>query len=254
MADYYYTKDGERKGPVPEAELAGLIQTGAVPPTDYYWTQGMDDWKLVSEASFASPAATTSATEIAPSPVVEHQPVSETAQPAATPPGQSPNPFDTPVATESPFGSSASTEITPTSAAQPASPAMSAPTPATSVFGTGSVIGDSHSDTVFVKDVANALPKPLWLILPAVISILVGIPYLLFFLLGAIYIWIGVLLFQANGGLENARRTGSARELMKALSKINTLFVIVGVMTLISIVLGVIALIFIFAGAANSGF
>lgn len=247
MADYYYTKGGERRGPIPENELAGLIRAGTIEPSDYYWTQGMSDWELVSAASFAA-----SAPQAAPVPTESPQPVTSP-EPSVT---SEPAPFETqsPV-TESPFESPASTAITPSPAAQAsASPATAAPTAATSVFGTGSVIPETHTDTVFVKDVANALPKPLWLILPAIVSIVIGIPYLIFFFLGAIYIWIGVLLFQANGGLENARRTGSSRELMKALGKINTLFVIVGVMTLISIVLVLIALIFIIAGAGSGNF
>lgn len=238
MADYYYTKAGERRGPVPEAELSSLIQSGAVVPSDYYWTQGMTDWQLVSDADFvvAAPAAI--------------QPVPESSAPAdaelTSDAGASP--FETPSATPIADGGSpfeASPEITPTAAtpvpaAATPSPATYEPTPTPSVFGTGTVISESHSDTVFVKDVANALPKPLWLLLPGILAILVGIPYLIAFFLGAIYIWIGVLLIQANSGLENARRTGSSRELMSALKKINTIFVIFGVMTLISIALVVI--------------
>lgn len=263
MADYYYTKGGERRGPIPESELVSLIAANTIEPNDYYWTQGMSDWVLVKDANFASSVAeaTSAPVEAAPvesspfeAPVEEVESVVESATEIT--PTSDATPFETqsPV-DDSPFAEPAVTAMTPAAVAQtPASPATAEPTAATSVFGTGSVISEAHTDTVFVKDVANALPKPLWLILPAIVTILIGIPYLIFFFLGAIYIWIGVLLFQTNSGLENARKTGSARELMKALGKINTLFIIVGVMTLISIVLVVLGLIFIIAGANGGNF
>lgn len=245
MAEYYYTKGGERRGPIPEAELSSLIQSGDVVPSDYYWTQGMPDWKLVSDADFAR------------APAVETTSMGAESESADAVEATEASPFASPEpAASAPFGES-STAITPTAdspvpVSATASPATSEPTPTPSVFGTGTVISDAHSDTVFVKDVANALPKPLWLLLPGILAILVGIPYLIVFFLGAVYIWIGVLLIQANSGLENARRTGSSRELMSSLKKINTIFVIFGVMTLVSIVL--VVLFFVFAIAAGNNF
>ncbi len=236
MADYYYTKDGERRGPVPEAELRSLVGSGAVESADYFWTQGMTDWKLISDGDFS--ASATPVITPSPEPAIEPTPEPTTGEEA------------TPAVTRSPFDDSPA--ITPTDPAP--APAVAQPAPATAPYGTSQVVAAGQSDTVFVRDVANALPRPLWLILPGVISIVIGIPYLLFFLLGAIYIWIGVLLFQANSGLESARRTGSRNDLMTALSKINTLFIIVGVLTIISIVLAIGALLFLISVGGNPNF
>ena len=57
-------------------------------------------------------------------------------------------------------------------------------------------------------------------------------------------IWLGVLLFKAAGYAETARMTGERLQLVEALRRIRTYFVINGVLLLIGLV--VVAIIFIF--------
>ena len=65
-------------------------------------------------------------------------------------------------------------------------------------------------------------------------------------------IWLGILLFKAAGYAETARMTGEKLQLVEALRKIRTFFVINGVMMLITLIF--IALAFIFGfGAAMMG-
>ena len=44
MADWYYLKSGEQKGPVPKEFLVNLAQSGQLQRTDLIWTKGMKDW------------------------------------------------------------------------------------------------------------------------------------------------------------------------------------------------------------------
>lgn len=48
MSDWYYSHDGQQKGPVPISELERLVSNGNFDPEkDLVWREGMSDWKPV---------------------------------------------------------------------------------------------------------------------------------------------------------------------------------------------------------------
>ena len=50
MADqWYYSENGQRKGPVSEVDLKRLAASGALKPTDKVWKKGMASWAAASE-------------------------------------------------------------------------------------------------------------------------------------------------------------------------------------------------------------
>ena len=52
MSQWYYSHDGEQKGPVPVSELERLVSTGEFDPEkDLVWREGMPDWKQASTVS-----------------------------------------------------------------------------------------------------------------------------------------------------------------------------------------------------------
>ena len=65
-------------------------------------------------------------------------------------------------------------------------------------------------------------------------------------------IWIGVLLFQSAGAIEQAYEADSKAAMMTSLSKLKTYFIIMGVLTLIGIIGGLLAFFFVFLGAGLS--
>lgn len=71
-------------------------------------------------------------------------------------------------------------------------------------------------------------------------------------------IWMGILLFQAASNAEQANMSGDQTALYTALAKLKTYFTIMGIMTLISIVMMVLAFVFgigsaMLAGAGGGG-
>ena len=65
MNNWFYAHEGEQKGPVSEAELARLAQTGGfLPARDLVWKEGMTAWKKVAEVPELdlSPSAAVSTT------------------------------------------------------------------------------------------------------------------------------------------------------------------------------------------------
>ena len=56
----------------------------------------------------------------------------------------------------------------------------------------------------------------------------------------ALYIWIGVILWQAADGIRDAHRHGAVAELEHGLGKVRVFFVILGIATLCALVLGVV--------------
>ncbi len=44
MADWYYLKHGEQKGPVSSEFITELAKSGQLQRTDLVWTEGMQDW------------------------------------------------------------------------------------------------------------------------------------------------------------------------------------------------------------------
>lgn len=67
MSEWYYSHDGQQKGPVPVSELARLASSGEFDPEkDLVWREGMPDWQpaaSVSELSFGKPAPETATAE-----------------------------------------------------------------------------------------------------------------------------------------------------------------------------------------------
>lgn len=49
MSQWYYTRGGERQGPVERAELDSLARGGVLSPDDLVWSEGMADWKPARE-------------------------------------------------------------------------------------------------------------------------------------------------------------------------------------------------------------
>jgi tetratricopeptide (TPR) repeat protein len=47
--EWYYSKDGERQGPVTPQQLKQLAASGDLQPTDLIWKEGMDDWVQASK-------------------------------------------------------------------------------------------------------------------------------------------------------------------------------------------------------------
>lgn len=64
-------------------------------------------------------------------------------------------------------------------------------------------------------------------------------------------IWIGVLLLQSAGAIEQAQATGDEVQFRRSMDKLRTYFVILGILILISIVLMVLGL---FSGAMLGSF
>ena len=45
---WYYTKNGQKFGPITDADLKQMASSGALQPNDSIWKEGMSDWKLAS--------------------------------------------------------------------------------------------------------------------------------------------------------------------------------------------------------------
>jgi hypothetical protein len=56
MADWWYTKNGERQGPVSSSQLRQLAQAGELLPTDMVFKEGGTEWKLASTVSNLFPS------------------------------------------------------------------------------------------------------------------------------------------------------------------------------------------------------
>lgn len=48
---WYYARGGQAQGPVPEAELKHLINSGQIDGATMVWAEGLDDWARVDEIS-----------------------------------------------------------------------------------------------------------------------------------------------------------------------------------------------------------
>jgi len=55
--EWYYVKDGQRYGPVPQARLIELLQEKTLGPATLVWTQPMGNWREASTIDFSAPAA-----------------------------------------------------------------------------------------------------------------------------------------------------------------------------------------------------
>ncbi len=56
----------------------------------------------------------------------------------------------------------------------------------------------------------------------------------------ALYIWLGVVLWQAADGIRDAHMHGAVAELERGLGKIRVFFMAVGIITLVALILGII--------------
>lgn len=217
MAEYYYTQNSNRHGPIDLTELQALVSSGSVTGTEYYWTTGMADWATISTSGLFGAPASTPTTDM-PSP---------THEPSAA---DMPSPGDPIPSTLTgvPPGDASPTPTVPVAGATPA--AAWSPTPVSS---TSAVSSDQGA----VQRVAAKMPKPLWLLITAIITGLSGLLMIVAVPIAAAMIWLSVLLFKTNSALENARRTGSLESLEKAANGLNTYFAILAVMTILSVVL-----------------
>lgn len=109
---WYYARNGQRNGPVEEAELRRLAETGQLAGTDLVWKPGLAEWKAAGQvpelASLFRPAA--------PPP------------PPAAPPSPAPAPYVPPPPAARPVEPAPYTPPAP--AAAPVAPAPYAPPPA----------------------------------------------------------------------------------------------------------------------------
>lgn len=237
MAEFFYTRAGERQGPVTRDTLRDLIDRGEVNATDYFWFTGMDEWAIVGDGALPHAGA-------APAPQAESTDIfapSETAN----------DPFPAPASTVD--SSPATTSASPMGSVPAANP-VAAPSPVGSTFGSGSVTSGAQGDVVGVKDIALKMPKPLWLVIPAVSFILAGVLYgitIIGLIVAWLPIWLGVLLFQANKALESARASGQRSDIMTAVEKLELYFRINGILFIIGFVLTVVYMIFIFTVGAD---
>lgn len=71
---YYTDRNGQQAGPVSLTELQSLLQQSAVTDSSMAWTEGMTDWKVVSDIDVLQPSANEALAQTTP-----------VAQPAASP-------------------------------------------------------------------------------------------------------------------------------------------------------------------------
>jgi hypothetical protein len=64
-AEWFYTQNGQRQGPVSLEALAAMKSSGQLQPQDLVWTGGMSDWKPSSQVSELSAQGTPSPIEYA---------------------------------------------------------------------------------------------------------------------------------------------------------------------------------------------
>ena len=96
-----------------------------------------------------------------------------------------------------------------------------------------------------IKEIALPLFRSkMWLRLLGILSIISGI-FTIFTIIGILFcwlpIWLGVLLFQSAGSLENAYLSGQKEELMQAMDKLRLYFIIMGIFSLIGLIFGLLS-------------
>ncbi len=85
-----------------------------------------------------------------------------------------------------------------------------------------------------------------WMKLMGVMFIIIGVFYaitIIGLIIAWVPIWLGVLLFQSANAAERAYETASDYELHHSLSKLKVYFIIMGILTLISIIFAILAFI-----------
>ena len=96
---------------------------------------------------------------------------------------------------------------------------------------------------------ASASKMSGWLKFMGIVMIIIGIPYAIV-LIGILYIWLGVVLYQAGDAASKA----TPQDLALMVDKLKTYFIVLGIVMIISLIIVIIALIAIFAFGAFMGF
>ncbi|MGC8893931.1 MAG: DUF5362 family protein [candidate division WOR-3 bacterium] len=78
-----------------------------------------------------------------------------------------------------------------------------------------------------------------WLKFLGIMMIIMGIPSALM-LVGILYIWLGVVLYQASSRAQQFLVSKSSDDLAEFASKLKTYFLVTGILSLIGIIMGVI--------------
>ncbi|KAB7624113.1 DUF5362 family protein [Alkalilimnicola sp. S0819] len=101
----------------------------------------------------------------------------------------------------------------------------------------------SETDNL-IRDISRPLAEgSFWLKLVGVMLIIYGVLTALSIiglLIAWLPIWMGVILFQAAGAAQQAQSSGDQAVLLRAMSKLKVYFTIMGVLTLIGLVLGLV--------------
>lgn len=213
---WYFLSDTQEQVPVQEEHLAGLVQTGVVRPNTMIWKEGMDQWIACSEAKpelFAQRQVV---------PVVG---AAATARQTAALQSQAPRAGATPAG--------------------------------------GMQMGDGQ----LVREAASTFASAsIWMKLIGVVLLLAGVLYIISALflvvtgvsapgalipaiivslitatIGAIIMWMGMLLFQSAGKAQEAALSGQKQALISALEQNSKFFKICGItLTLIIAIYGLI--------------
>ncbi len=88
MSEWYYTQNRQQRGPVTEAELKRLAESGELRAGDLVWREGMANWAPAAAASGLFPPAGATGEPTPKPPLVSEPAVAQPAPAAAGPPGQ----------------------------------------------------------------------------------------------------------------------------------------------------------------------
>jgi hypothetical protein len=103
-------------------------------------------------------------------------------------------------------------------------------------------------DAIILKGIKQtASEMSTWLKFLGVISIIYG-ALTFFTIIGLLYIWLGILLFQAGSSASNAQFGGSQTELVTMVQKLKTFFMVSAILVIISLAFMII--VFITVGAS----
>ncbi len=219
---WYYLSDSDEQIPVEEEELLRLIGEGTVRAETQVWREDMADWY---EARAVLPDLFGFAEHQVPQPAAA-------APPPVSPParGGRPRLIVGPEADSRTSGQLLTRKPLATSTRMAAP--IAAPSPAAIAAG-----GVSDGEVTLVRQLAAPLVQAQgWMKLAGVVLIIAGVPYLLAFGLGALFIWMGILLFQAAGKADQAALLGHKFLFLEAQRKLKTFFTVIGVTCLVSII------------------
>ncbi|HUF62825.1 MAG TPA: DUF5362 family protein, partial [Verrucomicrobiales bacterium] len=229
---WYYLSDSDEQIPVEEEQLLRLIQEGIVRSDTQVWREDMADWY---EARAVLPDLFGFQELRAPEPAAVAQAVAAEPVAPAGPRGR-PRLIVGPEADSRTSGQLLTRKPLATSTRMMAPVATGAPSPDTIAAG-----GVSDSEVNLVRQLAAPLVQAQgWMKLAGVVLIITGIPYLAAFGLGGLFIWMGILLFQAAGRADQAALLGHKFLFLEAQRKLKTFFTVVGVTCLVSIIASIL--------------